>query len=79
MENTKILISKIYTITTLNMNNHQKSTFQLLSIFLNSALSLPGLSSRKASIEQKLNVANHSYLRKGLIKKNYTKLFYVNT
>ncbi|SFV89495.1 hypothetical protein MNB_SUP05-SYMBIONT-5-161 [hydrothermal vent metagenome] len=48
------------------MNNHQKSIFYQLSIFLNPALVLLGLSVRKSPIWQKLNFANRLYLCKGL-------------
>ncbi|SFV87273.1 hypothetical protein MNB_SUP05-SYMBIONT-4-856 [hydrothermal vent metagenome] len=50
------------------MNNHQKSIFYQLGVFLNSTLALLGLSLRKLPIWQKLNFANHPYLCKGLIK-----------
>jgi len=48
------------------MNNHQESSFYPLSNFLNPALALLEQGLRKSPSGQKLNLANHPYLRKGL-------------
>jgi hypothetical protein len=50
----------------INRNNHQKPTFHPLGNFLNPALALLGQGLKKSLIGQKLDFANHPYLRKGL-------------
>jgi hypothetical protein len=50
----------------INRNNHQKPTFHPLGDFLNPALALLGQGLKKSPIGQKLDFANHPYLRKGL-------------